>query len=290
MTELDERTTVEDIEFKLLIDGIQMKFGYDFREYAESSLRRRLQVVLTRFGFKNPMTLLERILRDSDFFRQILPHLTVGTTEMFRDPEFYLSLRETIIPTLKTFPNLNIWIAGCSSGEEIYSLAILLKESGLGDKSVIFATDINPSALKTASDGIYSLDSAETYARNYAAAGGTRKFSDYYTSAYGYMKMDVDLATNFVLSEHNLVVDHIFAECHLILCRNVLIYFNKTLQNRALGLFTDSLRYGGFLALGSKENLRFTNVADAYEVVDPKWRLYRKRRAELTTAGGKEWL
>jgi chemotaxis protein methyltransferase CheR len=267
----------EDLEYRLLIDGIRLKYGYDFSQYAESSFRRRLVNVLTRFDCREPLVFLQSLLRDPQLFRQALPYMTVGTTEMFRDPEFFAALRTEVVPTLQTFPALNVWVAGCSTGEEVYGLAILLKEEGLLKKSVLFATDINPKALGMTQEGIYADENFPTYAQNYKAAGGKGELSDYFTAGYGYVKMDAQLKTNMVLSEHNLVTDHVFAECHLILCRNVLIYFNRNLQDRALELFQSSLWSRGFLGLGSKESLRFSSVAPAFETVNAKWRIFRKR-------------
>jgi chemotaxis protein methyltransferase CheR len=196
---------------------------------------------------------------------------------MFRDPQFFKILRTSVFPHLETFPSLNFWVAGCSTGQEAYSLAILLKEAGLYNRSVIFNTDVNPLALRAAKEGIFSVESVRAYTRNYQEAGGTESFSRYYTADYGFVRMAADLKDNMVFSDHNLVADKVFTEAHLILCRNVLIYFNKTLQNRVLSLFADTLRFNGYLALGNKENLRFSSVAHRFDTVDAKNKIYRKQ-------------
>lgn len=273
---------VNEVEFKLFLEGIHLRYGYDFRAYAETSLQRRIGALLSKFQMEDTLLLLRRILKEPEFFQQVLSHLTVTTSEMFRDPEFFRQLRETVVPVLKTYPTINIWIAGCSTGEEVYSLAILLKEEDLYERSTIFATDINPRALKAAKDGIYPVDAIKTHTRNYQEAGGREAFNKYYTADYGLAKMDSDLTNNVVFHEHNLVHDHVFTECHLILCRNVLIYFNKDLQDRVLGLFQQSLRYGGFLGLGSKETLRFSAVAKGFDVVNDRWRIYRRNNEPVS--------
>lgn len=199
---------------------------------------------------------------------------------MFRDPSFFKALRTEVIPILKTYASLNVWLAGCSTGQEAYSMAILFKEEGLYEKTVFFATDINPESLKTAREGIYPLEFMGQYEKNYLEAGGKKEFKDYYTSKYGFAQLSSDLKTNIVFSEHNLVADGVFSETNLVLCRNVLIYFDKNLQERAMTLFTNSLRYKGILALGSKENLRFTSLSPYYEELDAKQKIYRKKTNE----------
>jgi chemotaxis protein methyltransferase CheR len=266
---------LDDTSVHLFLEGVRLKYGYDFREYSQASLHRRVVALVRHFGASDPLEILSRMLQDPGFFRQVLPHLTITTTEMFRDPLFYLALRERVIPILHTYPTINIWSAGCSTGEEVMSLAILLHEERLLDRSTIYATDLNSRALKTAQDGIYQADEMKTSTKNYQEAGGKESFSRYYTADYGLAKMDSSLLSNVVFSEHSLVTDQVFAECHLILCRNVLIYFNKELQERVLTLFRNSLRYGGFLSLGSKETLRFSKWQNSFEVIDEKWRIYR---------------
>lgn len=269
------KNPVTDTEVKILLEGIRLKHGYDFRQYAEASMQRRVESIVRIFG-DDPLSILRKVLEDTGYFQEILPYFTVGTSEMFRDPLFYKVLREDIIPILRTYPTFNIWSAGCSTGEEIYSLAILLREEGVANRAVVYATDINPRAIKAAQDGIYPVETIKTSIKNYQEAGGKESFSDYYTADYGFAKMNSDLLGNVVFAEHNLVTDQVFAECHLVLCRNVLIYFNKELQDRALLLFEESLRHRGFLALGSKEAIRFSSIANSFEPVSDKWRVYRK--------------
>lgn len=266
-----------EVDFKLLLESIALKYGYDFHGYARASMRRRMDAILLRFRLEDYTELMSRLLREEDFFRTILPFLTITTTEMFRDPVFFRALREKILPELRTFPSLNIWIAGSSHGQEAYSLAILLHEEGLLDRTVLFATDINPVALKSAREGIFPVEALQLYTKNYLDSGGTAAFSDYYTADYGFVRMASLLKDNMVFSEHNLGTDGVFTECQLVLCRNVLIYFDKNLQNKVLKLFRDSLRFRGFLALGSKENLRFSDQAGAFDVVDAKNKIYLKR-------------
>ena len=212
----------------------------------------------------------------SEAFAQMLPDLTVSTSEMFRDPQFYQAFKEHVVPVLRTFPAFKIWHAGCSSGQEIYSMAILLKEAGIYDKATIFATDINQSALQSAKEGIYSIESIKQFTANYQAAGCSRAFSDYYTAAYGSARFDVGLKKNVVFAHHNLAIDDVFSEVHVILCRNVMIYFNRDLQDRVLDLFSRSLRYKGFLCLGSKETVRFLKGGTIYEEISADQRIYRK--------------
>lgn len=274
-------TDAEELEFKLVLEAIHLKYGYDFRGYASASLGRRAKALLSKFGIKDFGHLLQRLLKEPDFFRTVLPYLTVTTSEMFRDPQFFKSMREHVIPALKTFASLNIWIAGCSYGQEAYSLAILLHEEGLLDRTVIFATDVNPVALKSAREGIFAAENIQLYTRNYVEAGGARAFSDYYTADYGFARMASFLKDNMVFSEHNLGTDGVFSEMNLVTCRNVLIYFDKELQNRVLNLFRESLRFRGFLCLGSKENIRFSNQAYAFENVDAKNKIYQKVGGDL---------
>ncbi|MEN0059973.1 MAG: protein-glutamate O-methyltransferase CheR [Bdellovibrio sp.] len=264
------------IERKLLLEGIYLKYGYDFRDYAESSMDRRIEAVLTRFDLPDEAALLAQILRDKDFFYRIIPVMTISTSEMFRDPEFFLSLRTNVIPMLRTYPNLNVWIAGCSTGEEVYSMAILLKEEGLYERSRIYATDINPRSIQIAKEGIYDLGSVRSFTRNYTLAGGLNTPSDYYTADYNRARFRANLRENVIFSEHNLATDAVFMEAHLILCRNVLIYFNRTLQSNVFELFYDSLSPRGFLGLGSKETLRFSHMDRAFEIVDHENKIFRK--------------
>lgn len=264
------------VEARLLLEGIFLKFGYDFRSYAEASLGRRIEAVQARFQIKDEMELLAKLLKEPEFFREVLPYLTVSTTEMFRDPAFFRSLRENVMPRLRTYPTVNVWLAGCSTGEEVYSMAILLREEGLAERATVFATDLNPMALEKARHGIYDLETVKTFTKNYTAAGGTRSPSDYYTAEYGSARFRPFLRENVTFAEHNLVTDFVFAETHLILCRNVMIYFDRDLQERALGLFHESLIPHGFLGLGSKETVRFSGYETSFRPLDAAQKIYQK--------------
>lgn len=262
------------IEKQLFLEGIYMRYGYDFRQYAGSSLDRRLQAVLAKHSEGSLLDILKKSIHSPAYFQDVLTDLTVNTTEFFRDPYMFLSLRERVMPVLKTYPRINVWIAGCSTGEEILSLSIILSEEGLTDRTTIYATDINPKVIKKAKSGIFELASLSKYYKNYALSGGQKSPSDYYITEYGLAKFDPQLLSNVVFSEHNLVTDAPFIESHLILCRNVLIYFNKELQNRVFGLFANSLVYKGFLGIGSKESLRFSSNGEYFEAVDAAQNIY----------------
>ena len=246
-----------DIELRLLVEAIYLKYSYDFRDYSGASQKRR-------------------VLHDPDAFMQLLQYLTIPVSEMFRDPSYFLALRQQVVPFLKTYPSLKIWIAGCSTGEEIYSMAILLKEEGLLERSIIYATDINPVSLEKAKMGVFPLDRMRAYTANYQKAGGKSSFSNYYTAAYDAALFDRKLCENVSFADHSLATDSVFSETQLVCCRNVLIYFNRTLQERALGLFHESLGHRGFLGLGSKESIDFSDYANRFEALDKTQRLYRK--------------
>ncbi|KYG67021.1 chemotaxis protein CheR [Bdellovibrio bacteriovorus] len=267
---------IESVERHLLLEGIYLKYGYDFRQYSEVALNRRIDQIMKSLGIQSEVDLLAIVLKDFEIFHRILPTFTITTSEMFRDPTFFLSLRQNIVPILKTYANLNIWIAGCSTGEEVHSLAILLNEEGLLERSTIFATDINTHALKMAKEGIYNIDSIKDFTRNYVAAGGKGSPSDYYTVEYNRARMRSFLRENVVFAEHNLATDGVFIEANLILCRNVLIYFNRELQDRAMSLFHQSLAPRCFLALGSKETTRFSEFADNFNCLDKENKIYQK--------------
>ncbi|CAN5521579.1 chemotaxis protein CheR [soil metagenome] len=266
---------LDSVEKHLFLEGIFLRYGYDFRQYAESSFDRRLGTLQIRFKTDSLLEILKKILDSADLFREILPVLTINTTEFFRDPMFFRALRETVLPTLQTYPRIQIWSAGCSTGEELLSVAMMLKEEGLYDRSTIYATDINPTVIKRAREGIYEHATIQTFNKNYVASGGTRSPSEYYTADYGLVRFAPDLLSNVVFSEHNLATDAVFVEAHLILCRNVLIYFTRDLQNRALQLFSQSLVYRGFLGLGSKESMRFSTSDSVFDTVDSAQRIYR---------------
>lgn len=266
---------VDPIESHLFLNGILLRYGYDFRSYSEASLHRRLSAILLKTNQESLLDVLKEALKSSDYFRNILPLLTIGTTEFFRDPSFFKSLKEEVLPVLASYPRLRIWIAGCSTGEELISLCILLKESNLLSRSTIYATDINPVVLAKAKSGIYPLEALKTFAKNYAQSGGEHIPTEYYSSDYGLVKFDQELLQNVVFSEHNLATDSAFTEAHLILCRNVIIYFNRELQNRVLNLFSASLIKKGFLGLGSKESLRFSSVTDEFSRVNEVMRIFQ---------------
>jgi chemotaxis protein methyltransferase CheR len=266
-----------DIEMQLLLDAIYLKYHCDFRGYAGASLKRRLTLAMGRFGCATLSRLQDRVLHDPAVFPALMDYLTVQVSEMFRDPGYFLALREKVVPLLRTYPSLKIWVAGCSSGEEVYSLAILLREEGLLERSLIYATDINPAALKKAEAGVYELDRIAGFTANHQKAGATTSLSDYYTAAYGAAVFDKSLRRHVVFSDHSLATDSVFAEMQLVSCRNVLIYFNRQLQERALGLFRESLCRKGFLGLGSKESLRFSSHADAFDEVLREDRIFQKK-------------
>jgi chemotaxis protein methyltransferase CheR len=266
----------EQIEVQLLLEAIYQKHGYDFRNYSRAHIMRRLSHRLKVSGFKTYLEMIEAVLYNPSYFDHLLADLSINVTEMFRDPGFYKLLREKVVPVLRTYPYLKIWHAGCASGEEVYSMAILLKEEGLFDRTQIYATDFNQNVLQRAKDGIYASKFMKEYERNYEDAGGGKSLNDYFTTKYDSSIVDQSLKKNIVFSDHNLVLDGVFGEMNLIMCRNVLIYFDKQLQNRVVKLFLDSLSNGGTLCLGSKESLKFTHYANFFETFDEKQRIYRK--------------
>jgi chemotaxis protein methyltransferase CheR len=265
-----------DIELRLLLEGVFLKYQHDFRHYAISSLRRRVRQAMERFHCGTVTQLQERVLHEPDVFAQMLQYLTVQVSEMFRDPTYFKTLREEVVPVLRTYPSIKIWVAGCSSGEETWSLAIMLAEEGLLERALIYGTDINPVALKMAESGIYPLDRIAQFSGNYQLAGGRKSLSDYYTTAYDNAMFDRSMRRHLIFADHSLATDSVFSEVHLVSCRNVLIYFDRKLQERAIGLFKDSLVHRGFLGLGSRESLRFTRHADLFmEFVGPE-RIYQR--------------
>ncbi|MEX2490882.1 MAG: protein-glutamate O-methyltransferase CheR [Nitrospirales bacterium] len=268
---------LEKLEIDLLLEGIRRRYGYDFTHYSYASLKRRLtqardQAQLTRYT-----EMLDSLYHDESFFDQFLKHMSVPFTEMFRDPPFYQAIREQVIPILKTFPFVKIWHTGCATGEEVYSMAIWLHEENFLDRVRIYATDFNNHALDAAEKAVYPVKNIETYAANYRDAGGKREFSEYFSVGYDLMKIKDFLKNKITFSYHNLVTDDVFGEMNLVCCRNVLIYFDRTLQDRVLRLFTDSLRHGGFLCLGNKETLNFTSVKSLFEPVESRQRIYKKQ-------------
>jgi chemotaxis protein methyltransferase CheR len=266
-----------DIEMRLLIDAIFLKFHYDFRSYSGPSLKRRLTTAMTRFGCATLSQLQDKVLHDPSTFPQLLDYLTVQVSEMFRDPSYFRALREKVVPLLRTYPSLKIWVAGCSTGEEVYSLAILLHEENLLSRTLIYATDINAHALQKAEAGVYDIERIPGFTVNHRNAGGRSSLADFYSAAYGNALFDKALKSHIVFSDHSLATDSVFAEVQLVSCRNVLIYFNRELQDRALGLFRDALCRKGFLGLGSKESLRFSACADDFDPVVEADRIYQRR-------------
>ena len=271
--------SIEDLEVELLLEAIRRRYGHDFRHYSRPSLSRRLEQAMTRMGCSDLSSLQGRVLRDASLFSTLLQTITVGTSEMFRDPDYFLALREQVLPVLRTYPSRKVWVAGCSTGEEVYSLCILLEESGLLDRTIVYATDINPASLLKASRGIFPIADMAKNTQNYQRAGGKRSFSSYYTVDYDSALFDRRLARNVVFSDHDLATDAMFAEVQLVSCRNVLIYFDRPLQDRAISLFCDCLSPRGFLGLGSYETLRASPHDAAFEPVAPTERLFRKRTA-----------
>ncbi len=268
-----------DLELRLLLEAVYLRYQHDFRHYALSSLRRRLRQALGQLGFARVSQLQDQVLRDPQLFTRLLQFLTVQVSEMFRDPEQFAALRRLVMPELQTYPSLKLWVAGCSNGEEVWSLAILLQEEGLLERSLIYATDINAEALLRAEAGVYPLERAALFSANYLAAGGRASLSDYFTEAYGGIVFDRALRRQLVFADHSLATDAVFSEVHLVSCRNVLIYFDRQLQDRAVGLFRNALVRRGFLSLGSRETLQFGAHAPAFETlrVDADVRLYRRR-------------
>jgi chemotaxis protein methyltransferase CheR len=266
-----------DIELRLLIDAIYHKYHYDFRGYAMASLKRRMASAMARFGCSTLSQLQDKLLHDPSAFPPLLDYLTVQVSEMFRDPGYYKALRDEVVPLLRTYPSLKVWVAGCSAGEEAYSLAILLREEGLLERTLIYATDINTDALKRAESGVFPLEQIALYTQNHQRSGGHSSLSEHYTAAYGRAVFDKSLRKRMVFSDHSLATDSVFAEVHLVSCRNVLIYFDRQLQDRALGLFAGALTRKGFLGLGSKESMRFSAHRDAFDDFVPAERIFQRK-------------
>lgn len=266
-----------DLEISLLLEAVYRKYGYDFRQYSKAHIRRRIMNRMKLSRLEDVSHVQSKVLKDETFAYELIQDLSITVTEMFRDQEFYKSLRENVIPILKTYPFIKIWHAGCATGEEAYSMAIIMQEEGLYDRTTIYATDFNQHALNRAKEGIFSNALMKEYTINYQLSGGKESFSNYYTSVYDNVIMNQLLKKNIVWANHNLVTDGVFAEVHLILCRNVLIYFDTNLQNKVQKLFHDSLISGGILCLGSKEGLRFTDYAEKYTELDKTQRIYKKR-------------
>jgi len=263
-------------ELREFLRAVKNRYGYDFTDYAEASVQRRIENFMTKNKILSIYELGKELLNDDSKFSIFVQEFTVNVTEMFRDPTFYKSLAANVFTRLNTYPVIRIWIAGCSTGEEVYSVAIMLREAGLLERSVIYATDINPKSLNAAKEGIFNLGSMKSYTENYQKAGGINSFSDYYIAKYDSAMFDKSLRKNIVFSAHNLAADKSFNEFQLILCRNVLIYFNQVLQNRVINLFYESLCPFGFLALGNKESLLFSEKRKFFTDIDTKEKIYIK--------------
>src|SRR3954467_15841493 len=270
---------LERIEVQLLLEAIYQHYGFDFRGYALGSLKRRLWRRAYGEKVETLSALQDKVLHDPAVMERLLLDLSINVTAMFRDPTFFRAFREKVVPLLRTYPFLRVWVAGCSTGEEVYSLSILLREEGLADRARIYATDINEMVLEHARAGVFPLDRMKEYTENYLRAGGTRAFSEYYLAAYDGARFDPALTDNVVFARHNLVQDGSFNEFHVILCRNVMIYFDRALQARVLDLLGDSLATLGILALGHKESIRFTEQESRFEELDSAEKIYRKTAA-----------
>lgn len=271
-----EAQTIKDEEIDLLLHELHQKHGYDFSDYSRASMKRRLNRLITLDKFPSFAEMRYRLIHEESYLRRFIEEITVNVTEMFRDPEFFKYLRQHILPTLGTYPLIRIWIAGCASGEEAYSMAILLKEADLLHKSLIYATDLNPRVIEKAKSGIFPLRQIRQYSENYLLSGGHEDFSSYYSAKYDVAIFNEMLRKKIVFATHNLVSDSSFNSFQLILCRNVLIYFNTHLQSRVFDLMDKSLERLGYLALGTKETLRFAKIADRYRQVDPREKIWRK--------------
>jgi chemotaxis protein methyltransferase CheR len=270
-------TTSGDLELALLLDAIFRRYHYDFRSYAMASLHRRVTSALTHFGCTTISGLQERVLHEPAAFVELLRFLTIQVSDLFRDPSYFRALREKVVPYLATYPSLKVWVAGCATGEEAYSLAILLAEEGLLARTLIYATDIDPESLRIAQDGVYPLDRFAAFSENYLAAGGRASLSDHYTAGYSSTVFDRSLRAAILFSDHSLATDSAFSECELVSCRNVLIYFDRQLQDRAIGVLRDSLCRKGFLGLGLRETLRFSAHAAGFDELHPEARIYQRR-------------
>ncbi|HEX4474123.1 MAG TPA: CheR family methyltransferase [Polyangiaceae bacterium] len=269
-------SSAEEIEVRLFLDAIFLRYHYDFRRYSMASLKRRITAARLHLGCETVSALQEKLLHDPDTFTRLLQYLTIQVSDMFRDPGFFRAMRERVIPELKTYPSLKIWIAGCSNGEELYSFAVLLREEGLLDRTMLYATDINPEALRKAEAGIYALDRMASFTENHRLSGARCSLSDYYSAAYGSAVFDRSLRKNVVFTDHSLATDSVFAEVQVVSCRNVLIYFDRMLQDRALGLVKDALCRRGFLGLGAKETLQFSAQAESFRELSLSDRWYQK--------------
>ena len=279
-----DATEVEDLEVRLLLSSLLQRWGYDFRDYARESIKRRIRAAMIRHGLAHVSEMIPRVLYDGEFCLDIVQGFSVPVTEMFRDPEVWRALCDHVFPMLRTWPYFKIWHAGCATGEEVYSLAILLSEAGLLERATLYATDFNETALQQAREGVFDIKNIQMASRNYFQAGGLHSLNAYYHAQDHLVQMNASLRKAVVWANHNLVADAVFGEMNLILCRNVLIYFSQPLQNRTLELLTSSLSSGAYLCLGSKETLDFTSVNHCYELIAP--RIYRYVHGKMIDAPG----
>jgi chemotaxis protein methyltransferase CheR len=267
----------EDIEIRLFLEAIYLSSGYDFRNYSPAHIKRRILSCMSSYGLPNISDMQHKVLYDVNFFKTILSYFSINVTDMFRDPSFYKAFRINVIPVLSTYPQIKIWHAGCSTGEEVFSMAIMLKEEGLLERTQIYATDFNSIALQKAEEGTYPIKFIKDYTRNYHHSGGVASFADYYEAKTDYVVFNPSLKRRIIFADHNLVTDGVFGEMNAIICRNVLIYFNKQLQNRVIKLFSDSLCKGGFLCLGSKESLQFSNCSNEFISSIKSEKIFKKK-------------
>ncbi|MCI5148293.1 MAG: protein-glutamate O-methyltransferase CheR [Candidatus Electrothrix sp. MAN1_4] len=272
-----DEADIEQVEINLVLDAVVQRYGYDFRNYARASIERRVRSLCQTNGYRYLSDILPDLLRDASFLEKIIREFSITVTDLFRNPFVYHSIREQVIPMLKTYPYIKIWVAGCATGKEAYSIAILLLEEGLYDRAIIYGTDFNDIVLEQAKTGTYSLEQLEAFYANYQEAGGKAALTDYFTLTEKNCVVREEVKKNITFANHNLVTDNVFGEMHLILCRNVLIYFNNILQRRVLKLFRDSLVFDGFFCLGNKESLRFSGLEEEMKVIDKKARIYQKK-------------
>lgn len=270
-----QESVIKDNEVEILLNDLLELYGYDFTNYSKASIKRRINRLFSLDKFPSFAEFRYHLRNEANYNKRFVEQITVNVTEMFRDPSFYSALREQVFPHLGTYPFIRIWLAGCSTGEEAYSIAIILKELNLFNKALLYATDINPEVLEKAEKGMFPLSQMKQYSENYILSGGKQEFSSYYSANYNLAKFDESLKSKMIFSTHNLVSDHSFNQFQLILCRNVLIYFDKDLQAKVFTLFDQSLENLGFLALGTKETLRFSSLASTFKQLNSE-KIWRK--------------
>lgn len=273
-----ENITISDADIELIINDLLEWYGYDFSNYSRASFIRRINRIFEMDKIPSLAEFRYRLRNKNDYLKWVIEHITVNVTEMFRDPHFYKSIREEVIPVLATQPFIRIWLAGCASGEEVYSIAILLNEANLLGKSLLYATDLSPIMLEKVKKGIFPISQMKLFSENYMASGGKEDFSNYYTAMYDKVKFKDYFSSRIIVSPHNLVCDRSFNQFQLVICRNVLIYFEKVLQDRVLTLFDNSLESLGYLALGTKENIKFSTISQKYKQFDNREKIWKKIR------------